>query len=400
MYSFNALRRLFGLGQFQQLADSPAAEAQFQASSFSRQPPYNGVAVPREASQDPDDSDVYAIFDSGSQYGSYVVVPSKDGTSVLVFSSYFMSESHQEKGVTILYRDWEIWPDEDYHEERLDFANKMYQHLFRDRQPHPRVVRYMGSTPSGYRLERLFPGAVDFTRSSSSDAVLALQQRWAIQVLSALQWLHDRRVTLQDGSLQQEAMWLRPDYSIALAGFVTAGCFDLEIQAHSWGSCHFRNPWSPHGQQNPPLDSWEEIGVPKGDLSHWASWVYDLMTANGDPLEHDLNQLDFEEHRRREEQAMAGEFENWPRLSKDMLGPVLIKAWRGEYQCANEALQDSRNILKQCGRTLSDDKVDEIDGFDWNSLSKVGRDKYGGKELQLRSDSVDECSDPVNCEHG
>jgi hypothetical protein len=83
-----------------------------------------------------------------------------------------------------------------------------------------------------------------------------------------------------------------------------------------------------------------------------------------------------------------GTFDDWPALESKKLGPCLIKAWKGEYESAAEALQDVRDTLKACGRSLATDVDDEIDGFDWASIFTVTKDEQFElrPELQLIGD--------------
>jgi hypothetical protein len=68
----------------------------------------------------------------------------------------------------------------------------------------------------------------------------------------------------------------------------------------------------------------------------------------------------------RERAVQDGLFKYWPILSKDQLGPCLVKAWKGEYETADEAFQDVRAML---GRTFAEDEEDGIEGFDWEAGS-------------------------------
>lgn len=60
-----------------------------------------------------------------------------------------------------------------------------------------------------------------------------------------------------------------------------------------------------------------------------------------------------------------GRFERWPVLRDGQLGGCLVKAWRGEYGSAGEALGDVRAVLERCGRVLVGGEEDEIEGFEW-----------------------------------
>lgn len=379
------MRRLLGLQDQQLLDDVTAIEDQPSPSPHEeKQKLYLGRPVPLESSHNPEESKVfYAELTE-----EFFVVPANDGMSVLVFSTYFQSESAEDQSV--IYDDWEMTMRRDprNHPKRLHDTVRLYEHLFRDRDPHPRIVRYLGPTPSGYRLERLAPGAVRPCANSNGDAVLALRQRWALQMLSALQWIHDRGVTLQRGAIQKDAVWLRSDLSIAVAGFVTAACLELDIPAENWPSHHFVNPWAPQmsGRSEPPY-TWRDTGLPKGDLVDWATWVYGLMIEEeSDPLLHDLHGVDSQDFvalsKERLEAAERGTFSNWPQLPDTQLGQVLIRAWSGEYETAQEVLEDARQTLEGCGRSLTAGKPDEIDGFQWESLFELGQDHLGENELR------------------
>lgn len=54
-----------------------------------------------------------------------------------------------------------------------------------------------------------------------------------------------------------------------------------------------------------------------------------------------------------------GTFDDWPLLEHEKLGYCLVKAWKGQYASASEALQDVRATLQACGRTL----VNDVSGF-------------------------------------
>jgi hypothetical protein len=111
----------------------------------------------------------------------------------------------------------------------------------------------------------------------------------------------------------------------------------------------------------PPLTA-KPFGQPKLDLFHRATWMYALMndwTPLSDHLKSrydDLGAIEKTIHDRT--------FDDWPALESKKLGPCLIKAWKGEYESAAEALQDVRDTLEAYGRTLATDVDDEIDGFD------------------------------------
>ena len=127
----------------------------------------------------------------------------------------------------------------------------------------------------------------------------------------------------------------------------------------------------------------KECGQPKLDLFHWATWMYAIMN-DWTPLSAHLNSR-YDDLSAVGKAIRGGTFNDWPALESKKLGPCLIKAWKGEYESAAEALQDVGATLEACGRTLATDADDEIDGFDWASNFTVTKDEVFElrPELQL-----------------
>ena len=88
-------------------------------------------------------------------------------------------------------------------------------------------------------------------------------------------------------------------------------------------------------------------------------------------------ELDIEERRKREraaeETVERGMFDDWPVLPEEQLGPCLIKAWKGEYETADEALQDVRAMLERQGRVFATEEEDEFEGSDWKAEFGSGK---------------------------
>ena len=88
-------------------------------------------------------------------------------------------------------------------------------------------------------------------------------------------------------------------------------------------------------------------------------------------------ELDIEERRKREraaeEAVELGIFDDWPVLPEDQLGPCLTKAWKGEYETADEALQDVRAMLERQGRVFATEEEDEFEGSDWKAEFGSGK---------------------------
>jgi hypothetical protein len=95
------------------------------------------------------------------------------------------------------------------------------------------------------------------------------------------------------------------------------------------------------------------------------------MTDGRNPLlppdKEEERKVGSQEMRARENAIKKGLFKHWPILPEDQLGPCLVKAWKGEYETADEAFQDVRTMLERHGRIFAKDEEDEIDGFDWEA---------------------------------
>lgn len=345
-----------------QWTSASTTEKQPQSPSEARlQPklPYNGHPVPRGADLNPDSRFIADWLED------FPVVPAEDGTSVLVFSDYFLSESS----------DGEVTYDEEVREVFEDQRHlclhgfvQIHQRLQEENgKSSPRIVRFLGAAPSHYRLEKLSPGPIPYykPRAEQSDIVLALYQRWAMQYLAACQFVHGKGVII--ASTPEDVSWLRSDYSLAIASFATAACEDLELGP--WpqlGGMDFICPYDPYDS---PSD--RDFGQPKLDIFLWAVGIYELM--NGDPLNLHFSP-DHEDLRAVGKKITEGVYNDWPVLKDEKLGPCLVKAWKGEYESADDALHDVRAMLKACGRTLSSSIEDEIDGFDWSRSFQVTND--------------------------
>lgn len=306
----------------------------------------------------------------------YLVVPADDGKSVLVFSEYFVGEGRD--GETEFDQEHRSVFESENHLRLADVA-RIHQRLLEGADDHEessrRIVQYLGASPAGYRLERLSPGPFPQISPNveESDALLALYQRWAMQYLCACRYVHAKGVII--ASPPHSVIWLRPDFSLAVARLVSASCQELAIeswrQPGEWGT-PFICPYSPDDVMSLDLPLTEkDCGQPKLDLFQWATWIYQLMTNEKQLCEY-LNSkygdLDAVGRTIRD-----GTFDDWPLLEREKLGSCLVKAWKGQYASASEALQDVRATLQACGRTLVSDVDDEIAGFDWAAQFNVAK---------------------------
>ncbi|QMW24916.1 hypothetical protein G4B84_000161 [Aspergillus flavus NRRL3357] len=260
---------------------------------------------------------------------------------------------------------------------------------------HPRIVKYLGRLPVGYLLEKLDPGPLGATtlpllttfpasRMSSDDKdspdngdrepLLLLYYRWTLQSLTMLAFLHEHGVYLMDFS--SSTIWIRDDLSIALSGFVNA-----TIPTDEW-------PYSPDGTRyeteiyyptNP--DSGHPELSPKIDLSDWATFVWQLMRKDAsshrakrwamptDPLDPaempgEVNVWEYHKQRLKEGKLQL--------LEEERLGPMLVKAWKGKYENAQEILQEVRSYLQQIGVQMDgEDEVLLDDGRKWEDVFTV-----------------------------
>ena len=232
------------------------------------------------------------------------IAPTQDGTSLLVFPKSFQTEDPA-TGKAFYDDDWLRDDDEDPRE-CVEDTVRVYEHL-RASDPttfeHPRLVRYLGQTSSGYRLERLSPGPMPDTRklrASENSTVFAHYHRWS------------------EDSLRPRAFTVRTFHAVD-------------------------GPVFPEDSRN--------AGLVKGDLFDWAAWVYALMTGGED--------------------FVRGVDGQWPQLSEDMLGPVLVRAAIGEYETAREMLQDVQRTVQESGVTILGEYGDELVGCDWQTVFAV-----------------------------
>jgi hypothetical protein len=331
--------------------------------------PYNGRPVPRGTDTSPTADRVEEWFEE------YNVVPADDGESVLVFSEYYLDENDDGE---VIFDEEERAIFEDEAHLRFYDVIKIHQRLHdhgSSEQKNSRIVRFLGATAAAYRLEKPNPGRfpAEIPGVDESDAFLALCQRWAMQYLSACRFAHNAGVII--AASPDHISWLRSDFSLCVAGFVTASCKDLNVDAH-WQSGGIGEicPYGISDAYRPmPPSPEKHCGQPKLDLFHWATWMYAMMNK-GIPLSVHLTS-GYNDLSAVGDRICDGSFDDWPILESKKLGPCLIKAWQGEYESAEKALQDVRATLQGCGRTLATEVDDEIVGFDWAAIFSVAQDE-------------------------
>ena len=374
--------RLFGYGGHERGLEILQAErAEYEAAhpnryptpniDFTRNPfkPNGGVPVPRGTLLEGVQPDSGFLDDWREDW---FVVPADNGRDALVYSTLFVAETSTGDV---------IYDEEDRRAEDLDPARrladtiKIHERLESGGEHCERVVKFRGSSAASYRIEKPSLGIYWWeiaNHINNTDTVLALHHRWALQYLSACRHVYAKGIVIN--SPPGQVIWLRHDLSLVLVAFVAASCQELDVKAGDWGDeCTSNSPFSLGVSQNldPPYGV-SECGQPKTDLYNWACWVYKMMTKRRDPLvPPEIAETDAQSYMRsgegcaRESAAQQGAFDSWPVLDEEQLGSCLAKAWKGQYETAEDALQDVRRVLKECGRALAAGFDDEIEGFDW-----------------------------------
>ena len=247
---------------------------------------------------------------------------------------------------------------------------------------HPNLVPFVARHEAGYIIQRLDPGPFRFHcgPASTSDVHLALYQRWALQLLSALSYLHQHGVMLN--AVADEGLWLDSDLSILAANLLNAGCREVQVSAGHVATHEMISPWSPMELYHSMEIGETYPGVPKGDLFDWATVVYDWMSGGADPLQSAFsNGADYIET---QDRVTNGEFDDWPQLDENQLGPILVRAWKGQYDTVADTLKDVRAALSANGRELCGD---DMIGIKWREELEIVAKGEGKAELRRRSSS-------------
>lgn len=310
--------------------------------------PYDGRPVPPGTDMSPNARYV------DEWYERFNVVPAADGDSVLVFSEYF--EGVNDDG-EVEYDEEQRAVFEDQTHLRWLEAVQIHQRLQEgdgEEKGRSRVVRFLGAEAGAYRLEKPSPSIYPYTTPNvgESDEYLALCQRWAMQYLSACRFIHSKGVVVAcppDG-----VSWLRPNFSLTVANFAFASCRDLHIDA--WWQlgesevddlCPYGTPCV-YSMSDAPLTE-TQCGQPKLDIFMWANWMYEVMSDGKRLSEHIYQKHSYKELPALGKMVREGTFDDWPLLENEKSGPCLIKAWKGQYETADDALRDVRITLEACG---------------------------------------------------
>ncbi|XPS77573.1 hypothetical protein M3J07_009601 [Ascochyta lentis] len=366
--------------------------------------PYHGNTAPEKASRTPDESKTYYA----SFYEKAECVPHRDGRQIIV---YWIPQKVCDP------RETDAWA--------VNRLKRVHEMLSGN---HPRIVRYNGVLDGiiggdyndrigGLLVERLTPGPLSSLNlptisapiSSSSPPedkiTLSLYYRWALQSLSAISYLHSHRIFLCVFSSQM--VWLRPDFSIALTGFINAVTAPVDVDSLVFSrrslaytaefpleDAHYAGDERIHYIE----DGEEVLGI-KSDLFQLATFVWRLMTGSeqekfGWPWEpsspkwddttadygQNYDTLDYAIDQRANEGL-------WQELEEERLGQVLIRAWDGGYESVEDVMMDVKTIAKKLRMSVIGDEIDI--GYSWEDIFGVVQ-KEGMWEQELRIKGVDE----------
>ncbi|CAN9226878.1 unnamed protein product [Alternaria alternata] len=381
-------------------------------------PPNNvyGVPTPSEASTAPDDIETwYCDF-----WEKACAVPHKDGNNIIIYEP-------KETGI----------PDP---RARPEWASKRLRKAYELLgEGHPRIVRCISLLDSdagnGVTVERLDPGPhwgdlpvmttpVQETPSREDKIMLALYYRWALQALSALSFFHSRSVCLTFFSSRN--VWLRSDFSLAITGFISVEGPELDADA-------LRDAWKQSkrderqernyqafvaGRTQEPEPSDEESNedseeIPEGFSESWSEgeWAGDGNALFYDdyfnitypreaeaPWKRDIDWTPFSSPGGRPTEEAADWRDQLQVLEQARLGSVLLKAWKGEYESAEQAAEDTRKIAEEVGINVVSSTVevgdnwmklfkDEVDiGEPWEDIFELdeAQEKWGTRTLRFK----------------
>lgn len=279
-----------------------------------------------------------------------------------------------------------------------------------------------GEKIGGLLLEKLTPGpmclldipALRVPKAATSDAkdvlVLALYYRWALQALSAMSFFHNRGIFLRVFTSQM--VWLRSDFSLAIAGFINAVTTDDYPYTKST-IAHRRNETSRAYYEELPREddgmvtdeslryeeNGEEVPGVKEDLFEWATFVWRLMLSDEDTglvwpnnstcPRSDIPIADYGQNRDTLEAALwqrAADDLEWQQLEGARLGRVLAKAWNGGYESARDVMKDIAATAETIGIRVTEDEVDV--GGAWEDIFEVVEGKFGFCDRQLRFNTL------------
>lgn len=247
--------------------------------------------------------------------------------------------------------------------------------------------------------------------------MISLYYRWALQSLSALSFLHAHDVYVE--SFDNELVWLRPDLSLAITGFISNTIIGVEEEdwGENGGSRAYGYPecFPEYDEHARTRRGGVRIGPIYQDLHNWARWLYCLITTEaeqerpydrGEMVNHKTleatiaTDLTNEERRAKRkwveeelERSFKQEYERhgsflFGALGEDRMESVFTKIWHCEYHSAEEVVKDIRECAARIGIKVVDG--DEVDiGCPWIDAFKVEADQYFYWDQRLGSKKQD-----------
>ncbi|KAI4642010.1 uncharacterized protein J4E79_011536 [Alternaria viburni] len=274
--------------------------------------------------------------------------------------------------------------------------------------------------------------------------MLALYYRWALQSLSAISYLHSRSIYLTFFSSTN--VWLRPDYSLAISGFISVDGPELDADSR-------RDAWKKekrYERRERRVQKWRAAGAPISEYPrdesegesedesddipedfsggwdtcewagdggtiyyddyptefprtfYWATFVWELMTNTHTAEAQWKRGIDWD--------PFSSPDGGPPKPAKDWrdqlqvleearLGSVLLKAWKSEYESAEQAAEDVRKIAEEMGIKIvsSSSEVDdawtnvsqqdEVDvGEPWEDIFELdeAKERWGARTLRFK----------------
>jgi hypothetical protein len=241
---------------------------------------------------------------------------------------------------------------------------------------HPRLVRFIvrdawtalpilekpWSTLDGFLEERYdamyAPRGEGGRGSYLKPAYRPLIFQWALQVLTALSFIHSKDVIL--GDLHTHVCWLQSPDSICILGFLDAvymePMYAMRFTNDTWG-CEYNFPFHPSlipNKGHGPGGRWDrDLATVQTDLFLWAGLVYELLTGTWPANERGLDEV----------RAMLTN-KIWPRLGEEKLDRIMTKCWEYGYGSADEVKADLGRALAAEGLMVGGVEGDEIQGLD------------------------------------
>lgn len=199
--------------------------------------------------------------------------------------------------------------------------------------------------PSGPPLDRF----LDQNRKSIYDEAShrvrvthrPLVYKWALQLVSALEFVHAQDIIL--GDLDTAHCWLSssPTLSLSLVGFLDSSFWDKSSGILYLGDSTSSEPFHPLNNRQPGARRAPEPSM-QTDLFLWGCVVYELMVGHWPGHEEGAN-------RSWDDMSHMISRQEWPILEREYLGEVIMKCWTGRYSSSQSLWKDLLEVLRERG---------------------------------------------------